>query len=735
MELCGGERGLIAVLGGDDAADECGIGNQFHAGCGRGNALPLQHGQTVVDAPNGFPVCFVQLAEQVGLHSGESEGFGVADLCTLGNAAGEVIAVGQGIVRTGGKCAGFTVATALNLAGGIAFGNAGCRCVHTCRITGRCHISGVVAIGDGNGTAAAEVTCDTSCATIAVTVADDRPAVAAFGDRHSGDGCADNATCIAAAALDNGHSGLIAAAFDGAGRGFSAGQNTGGVACAADSALNNDVFDCGSFCHAEETGVVDAGDVQPGNGMALSVKAAGEFVEVLADGGEGAAAQIDVVGEDGIDGRNGRCVVDLVGQPCQLLTVRNLIGGSLRALTGGLGLGRAVPRSGGDQGNGNDLILGNGEGIAHLGVALGFDRVGVFAVREEIAAVGFRADGLPVPENGDGGVDVRRGDVKGDRALFYGRESDGLDRTALDGDFAGLCLVAESGDSVVIFAVGESERPVAAGMRTGLPINGDLGICGVNRESDGIGGDLPTEDGVAVIDARRSGDERLAQRGGQRLQFVGVFGLGVGVGAEGVEVVAVGDASAALFAEGRLYIAVASDGSCGVAIGRRSSRIFDSASNAAGITVRRRDCNIATVIGIFQRYGVIQIADQSADIAAACDLAEVCAGVYRFCAGGFYAAYDATNVCAAGDICFIHTVFHRTRTGQLTNDTCGVASPFNAAAYGQVLHGAAVDIAKQGLIGRSTVDLQILDLIALTVKGAFVGVTGIFPDRRPFNIV
>ena len=50
--------------------------------------------------------------------------------------------------------------------------------------------------------------------------------------------------------------------------------------------------------------------------MALSVKAAGEFVEVLADGGEGAAAQIDVVGEDGIDGRNGRCVVDLVGQPC-----------------------------------------------------------------------------------------------------------------------------------------------------------------------------------------------------------------------------------------------------------------------------------------------------------------------------------------------------------------------------------------------------------------------------------
>ena len=73
LELCGGERGLIAVLGGDDAADECGIGNQFHAGCGRGNALPLQHGQTVVDASNGCPVLRAQFAEQGGLHFGKGE--------------------------------------------------------------------------------------------------------------------------------------------------------------------------------------------------------------------------------------------------------------------------------------------------------------------------------------------------------------------------------------------------------------------------------------------------------------------------------------------------------------------------------------------------------------------------------------------------------------------------------------------------------------------------------------
>ena len=73
LELCGGERGLIAVLGGDDAADERGIGNQFHVGCGRGNLLPLQHGQTVVDAPNGCPVLRAQLVQKSGLHFGKGE--------------------------------------------------------------------------------------------------------------------------------------------------------------------------------------------------------------------------------------------------------------------------------------------------------------------------------------------------------------------------------------------------------------------------------------------------------------------------------------------------------------------------------------------------------------------------------------------------------------------------------------------------------------------------------------
>ena len=736
MELCGGERGLIAVLGGDDAADKRGIGNQCYLGCGRGNALPLQHGQTVVDAPNGFPVLRAQIAEQAGLHFGKGEGSSIVCQSCLRNTSRQIVTSRQCIIAAGGKCAGFAVVTALNPTSGIAVGNLGTAAsINTGGVIFRGNGTRVVAI-DNFGVAAVVAANNTGSAVFGRYAA----GVIAAGDLNYGIpilAVAQNAAHIAA----TGNIGLVAAVGNGVVCTNGTTDNAARVAVAAGNrALNDDIFDLGILNHTKETGILGA-NVQTGDGVALPVKAAliGVYAGVTglcANGRKGIAAQINIICEFRVELCSAVCFIDGIGQPCQLSTVFNLIGRFHRTLTGGILFFNSVPRSGGDQGNGNGFVLGNGEGFAHLGVARGFDRVGVFAVREEIAAVGLCNNSLAVPENGDGGVDVRRGDVKGDRALFYGRESDGLaDRAAVDGDLAILCPIAEGGDSVVIFAVGESERPVAAGMRTGLPINGDLGICGGNRESDVVGGDLPTEDGVAVIDARRSGDERLAQRGGQRLQFVGGFGCGVGVGAEGVEVVAVGDASAALFTEGGLYIAVASDGSCGVAVGRRSSRIFDSASNAAGITGRRRDCNIATVIGIFQRYGVIQIADQSADIAAACDLAEVCAGVYRFCAGGFYAAYDATNVCAAGDICFIHTVFHRTRTGQLTNDTCGVASPFNAATYGQVLHGAAVDIAEQGLIGRSAVDLQILDLIALTVKGAFVlvGITG-FPNRCPILI-
>ena len=375
------------------------------------------------------------------------------------------------------------------------------------------------------------------------------------------------------------------------------GGMTFGIGC-SNRALNDDIFDLGIFDKTKETGILGS-NLQPGNGITLSVKDTGELVEILANGRKELAAQINIIGQFRIEFRNRGRIIDLVSQPCQLLAVFNLIGRGLRAVTGGLGLGFAVPRRGASQGDGNGCILGNGEGITYLGVARGFDRVGVFTVREEIAAVGFRADGLPVPENGDGGVDVRRGDIKGDRALFYGRESDGLaDRAAVDGDLAVRCPIAEGGDSVVIFAVGESERPVAAGLRTGLSINGDLGelgIRGVNRESDGIGGDLPREDGVAVIDARRSDDECIAQRGGERLQFVGGFGRGVGVGAEGVEVVAVGDAAAAFFAYNRIAVAAVNFFG-GVAVFDSGIAAVKICSDTTGAPATAGDCSAVVAV-------------------------------------------------------------------------------------------------------------------------------------------
>ena len=107
LELCGGERGLIAVLSVDDTADERGIGNQFHVGCGRGNLLPLQHGQTVVDAPNGCPVLRAQLAEQGGLHFGKGEGGGAVCVCAFRNTILQVKAVCSGVTVADGKCACF----------------------------------------------------------------------------------------------------------------------------------------------------------------------------------------------------------------------------------------------------------------------------------------------------------------------------------------------------------------------------------------------------------------------------------------------------------------------------------------------------------------------------------------------------------------------------------------------------------------------------------------------------
>ena len=747
LELCGGERGLIAVLGGDDAADKRGIGNQCYLGCGRGNILPLQHGQTVVDAPNGCPVLRAQFAEQGGLHFDKGESGSVADFRTLWNAAGEVVAVGQRIVFTGGKCTG---------GGGILAGNAACgigifngdaiAAVNAGGIIFRGNGTRVVAI-DNFGVAAVVAANDTGSAVFGRYAA----GVIATSDCNYGIiilAVAQNATHIAA----TGDSRFVSAVGNGISR---TGGTTGNAACIAaagiitgNRTLHNHIFDLGIFNDAEKTGILGS-DIQPGNGITLSVKAAGELVGVLADGGEGAAAQINIIGQIHIEFRNTGSIIDGIGQPCQLLTILNLIVGSLRAVTGGLGLGRAVPRSRVGQGNGNDLIPGNGEGFAHLGVALGFDRVGVFAVRELVSAVGRCINSLAVPSHRDHGVGVRRGDIESDiesdRALFRGVEGDGfMDRAAADVDAASFLLVAEGGDGIGIRAVGEGEGPLAAGMCAGLPINGDLGVLRGDGESDGVGGDLPTEDGVAVIDARRSGDERLAQRGGERLQFVGGFGCGVGVGAaftfQEEELIQRGIACVVDAADHGGAAAGAGDLAGGITGGyrifirRRGVQIADDAARLAD------SCgNVAGVIAVVNDTRAIQLADDTADTVAAGDVAGIDAGSDGAVAVA-HIADNARGIVVAGDSGFVDAIFDSAEATQLADDSSNairtiVGGNGNFTGRRKILHGAGAHHAKETIvITGGAGDFQVLNFVVLPVEGAVVSVSCILTNRCPILI-
>lgn len=118
-----------------------------------------------------------------------------------------------------------------------------------------------------------------------------------------------------------------------------------GVAAAAgDGALYHDIPDLRVLDDAEQTRVL-CGDVQSGDGVALSVEAAGELVRAHADGREGKAAEINVVRQDGADLR-AAARRDGVGQPRQLLAAFDLVGRGLRARAVGGLLRRAVPRAG-----------------------------------------------------------------------------------------------------------------------------------------------------------------------------------------------------------------------------------------------------------------------------------------------------------------------------------------------------------------------------------------------------
>ena len=596
LEKAGGEGAFLPVLRGDGDAGE-GSGDELHALGRGGDLLPLENGQIAVHAADALPV-FAQLAQQVGLHGGEGHAFGGADFCTLRNASGEVIAVGEGIIRAGGKCTGGGSVLAGNSAGSVSIGNGGAAAgVNASRIGFGMNISGIVAVAQRDGTAASVETGDDTGG--AVFGGHTAGVIAAGNCQRTTGGLAvaQNAAHIAA----TGNVGLVAAVGDGVGCTNGTTDNAACIAAAAGNrALNDDILDLGILNHTEETGILGA-NVQTGDGVALSVKAAliGVYAGVTglcANGRKGIAAQINIVGQFRIEFRNTGSIIDGIGQPCQLSTIFNLIGRFHRTLTGGILFFGSVPCGGGSQGNGNGLILGNGEGFAHLGIALCLDGVGVFAVGQLVGAAGLCVNSLAVPSHCDGGISVCRGDIEGDRALFYGREGNVLiDRAAADGDFAILCPIAEGGDSVVIFAVGESERPVAAGIRTGLPINGDHGVLRGDGEGDSVGGNLPTEDGVAVIDARRIFDECTVRRECQRFQIVGGFGCGVVVGAEGVEVVAVSDAAAALFADYGVAVA-AGNRSGGVAVFDSGIAAVKICSDTTGAPATAGDCSAVVAV-------------------------------------------------------------------------------------------------------------------------------------------
>ena len=353
---------------------------------------------------------------------------------------------------------------------------------------------------------------------------------------------------------------------------------------------------------------------------------------------------------------------------------------------------------------------------------------------------------MPVPENGDGGGRVRGGDGKFDGALCHRGEGDGfLGFAAAYGDGTGFLSVAEGGDGIGIRAVGEGEGPGVIGMGAGLALNGHFRICRGDGESDGVGGDLPTEDGVAVIDARRIFDERTAQLGGQRLQFVGSFGLGVGVGAaftlQEEELIQRGIACVVDAAD-HGGAAVAGDLAGGIAgghrifiIGRRDVQIADDAARLADSCL-----NCTAVIALVNSALAIELANDTADTVAAGDVAGIDAGSDGAVAVA-HIADNARGIVVAGDSGFVNAIFDSAGTVEGTgnggNSVRGITAAGNCdrAGNGKILHGAGANHAEETVvIAGGAGDFQVLNFVVLPVEGAVVSVSCILTNRCPILI-
>ena len=283
---------------------------------------------------------------------------------------------------------------------------------------------------------------------------------------------------------------------------------------------------------------------------------------VQADGGPGFVRKVDVVREPGAVCRAG-ARVDLLRKPGQLCAVFNFIRAGVHAVAVWLFGFCAVPGGAGLQKHGNVCAFGvNGQGTRCLNIPSGLDGVGIGVVGQRVDAGALRLDGLPVPEDGDFGVNAvgRNSEAHGfDRQLL---QLDGhRNSLAADGDLPILHgLVTEGFCGVGIGAVRQLDGPAAVlGQR--LPVNGDFGRVRVRNEGHGVCGLLIGENGIAVIDAGFVRHKRCAEGAGEALQRLGGHaGSAAGVGTGSLQEVAAGNAAALLFADDHAVVAAVGDG-------------------------------------------------------------------------------------------------------------------------------------------------------------------------------
>ena len=705
QQQAGRQGGHIAVVGVELLSGEADILRHGHDRGRRLVRLPRQHGIAVVDAANCLPVVRAQLVQQRGLHFAAAHGRGVFVDVRSGI---QIVAVFQDVTAAGSDRAGCLAGHSTRV---VAARN-GPYCTaevpsNTTSITGgRCNSADIVAI---RYRCHSVIIANDSRCIVAVASVDNSSCIVAAGNSTADAVCA-NAAQNTASVLAGSHICLVAAILNGAGRGLGPGQDARGAAGAADSTLHHHIFDGRGFGHAEQSGVGHALHLQPADGVALAVEASGKLMGILADGRPRLVTQINVVRQLHIELCDAGGVVDGVRQPGQLRAAADLVGGGLRAASAGLFLLRAAPCGGGRQRDADRLILGHVQRFNNLGIALGLDGVAVRTLRQPVAAVALRLDGLAVPGHRDGGVGLRRGDGEGHRPLGGGGQGHVLrERLAADRHGVGLLHIAEGGDGVGVGAVRQLEHPLAAGMGAGLAVDGHHGVGRGDGEGHGVGGDLPAQDGVAVVQVLGRSHEGVAQGGGQGLQLVRGLGGGIGVSCQATEIKAVLHCAGGLVSHHSAGV-VAIGNLChtsGVAVLHSSVAAVEIGGDTTGAIAAGGA--ISAVIAAIDRYLTVNVTDNAAGvIAVGADGPSINAagdGLRCRAVSAGHIAYDAAHVLTA---CYRHITAAVTdtalRTAELTdNAACTVAAAATSGKgdgplHGQILDGTFLHIAKQAAV-------------------------------------